>query len=274
VSGASGKSGKSGKGASGGSKSTGSPFDKLREMKTQLAKAEEEKQQAKQARVTGGSAGGNARPMPQPQAPARRAPMPRMTAADAQTEEEERMSFHRMMSGVTPLDEGSGRVPRSQTPKSSELARPRPIDAATAAQREADEVHAHLRDLIEGNQRFEVQDDGRRVEGRRVDLPREVLRKLRHGTMPIDARMDLHGLGAHDAREALEAFLRDKRVAGERCVLVVHGKGEHSPRGQGVLRGEISAWLSQGPASEHVGAFATAEADDGGEGAVYVLLRR
>jgi DNA-nicking Smr family endonuclease len=42
----------------------------------------------------------------------------------------------------------------------------------------------------------------------------------------------------------------------------------------GVLRGEIAAWLSQGGSSEHVDAFATASKPDGGEGAVYVLLRR
>jgi DNA-nicking Smr family endonuclease len=61
---------------------------------------------------------------------------------------------------------------------------------------------------------------------------------------------------------------------GERCVLVIHGKGEHSPGRQAVLRGEIAAWLSQGTSSQHVAAFATSGASDGGEGAVYVLLRR
>jgi DNA-nicking Smr family endonuclease len=64
------------------------------------------------------------------------------------------------------------------------------------------------------------------------------------------------------------------RARGERCVLVIHGKGEHSPQGAGVLRGEMAAWLSQGAASEHVAAFTTAGEHDGGEGAVYVLLRR
>ena len=77
-----------------------------------------------------------------------------------------------------------------------------------------------------------------------------------------------------DAREAVDAFLRDKRERGERCVLLVHGKGEHSPGGVGVLRGEVAAWLSQGAASQHVAAFATATDADGGEGALYVLLRR
>jgi len=54
----------------------------------------------------------------------------------------------------------------------------------------------------------------------------------------------------------------------------VHVKGEHSPGRVGVLRGEIAAWLSQGTASAHVEAFATAQPEDGGEGAVYVLLAR
>lgn len=67
--------------------------------------------------------------------------------------------------------------------------------------------------------------------------------------------------------------MRDKRGRGERCVLSIHGKGERGPSG-GVLRGEIAAWRSQGRAREHVAAFATAREEDGGEGAVYVALRR
>jgi DNA-nicking Smr family endonuclease len=101
-----------------------------------------------------------------------------------------------------------------------------------------------------------------------------VLRKLRRGLFPIDARLDLHGLRREDAEAALERFLREKRARGERCLLVVHGKGQHSPGGLGVLRGEIAAWLSQGRTSVYVSAFATAGREDGGEGAVYVLLVR
>jgi DNA-nicking Smr family endonuclease len=189
---------------------------------------------------------------------------------------EDRLSFHRMMSGVTPIEQTKGRIPRSaQVPPSGELVpRGRGAEAKAAIEDEDAGVHAHLRALVEGKQRFEVEDDGRRISGRRVDLPKEALRKLRRGTTPIDARIDLHGMGVAEARPAVETFLRTARVAGERCVLIIHGKGEHSPRAQPVLRGEIGAWLSQGAASEHVAAFATAEGGDGGEGAVYVLIRR
>jgi DNA-nicking Smr family endonuclease len=72
----------------------------------------------------------------------------------------------------------------------------------------------------------------------------------------------------------VETFLSEKRARGDRCVLIVHGKGEHSPGGFGILRGEMSAWLSQGMSSAHVAAFSTASPEDGGEGAVYVLLAR
>jgi DNA-nicking Smr family endonuclease len=92
--------------------------------------------------------------------------------------------------------------------------------------------------------------------------------------LPVDDRLDLHGMGVAEARAQLELFLRTMCARGERCVLVIHGKGEHSPGRQAVLRGEIAAWLSQGTSSQHVAAFATSGASDGGEGAVYVLLRR
>jgi DNA-nicking Smr family endonuclease len=238
-----------------------SPFSALQHVKEKLSKEEE-------LRATGPAAAGAKKRPPAPHEA-------RPEALKAQ-EEDERLAFHRLMSGVTPMTQTKGRVSKSvQTPASTELVpRARGAEAAKALAQEEEEVHARLRALVEGRERFEVADDGQRVEGRRIDIPKEVLRRLRHGTFPVDARVDLHGLSAGDARERVDAFLRETRVAGERCVLIIHGKGEHSPRGRGVLRGEIGAWLSQGSASEHVGAFATASEGDGGEGAVYVLLRR
>lgn len=234
-----------------------SPFSALKAVKSKLIEEEAARAEAKK------------KPAPPPERHRKAAP----TAAESA---EDRLAFHRMMSGVTPIEQTKGRVSRStHTPSPTELVpRGRTVDAKAAAEREADEVHAHLRALVEGKERFEVEDDGKHMVGRRVDLPVEGLRKLRRGLVPIDARLDLHGLGVTEARAQVELFLREKRALGERCVLVIHGKGEHSPRAQPVLRGEIGAWLSQGTASEYVAAFATAVTDDGGEGAVYVLLRR
>jgi DNA-nicking Smr family endonuclease len=206
---------------------------------------------------------------------ASKAPAPPLPEGD------DALSMRRLMSGVTPLGGRPQRIPRSKeldpadraSRSSSRAEQAQRVEAQARAEDEA--VHAHLRQLVDGAARkFEVIDDGKRVEGRRTELRTEVLRKLRHGLFPVDARIDLHGMSSREAREQLERFLADQRARGERCVLVVHGKGEHSPRGMGVLRGEIGAWLSQGPASAHVAAFATAGAGDGGEGAVYVLLTR
>jgi DNA-nicking Smr family endonuclease len=233
------------------------PFEALKELKKKMA-AEEE------ARKAAGV------PAPKPRPAPAAAPIP------AARDEDEAMTFHRMMSGVVPLDRARARVPQSQSVErnaASELAQKR-VEAKTAIEAEQERVHEHLRSLAFGASRFEIADDGRRVEGRRVDLPPDALRRLRRGLMPIDARLDLHGMRAGEARQAVEEFLRAKRASGERCVLIVHGKGEHSPGAIGVLRGEVAAWLSQGRGSEHVAAFATAQEADGGEGAVYVLLRR
>lgn len=209
---------------------------------------------------------------PPPPPPAPRAPQKKLTAAESREDE---LTFHRMMSGVTPLEDRGSRV--TVTAGSATRVQPKEtkqVDLREKAKEEAKAVLDHLHNLVDDGVRFEVTDDGRRVEGRRLDVPPNLVRELRRGTLPVDGRLDLHGLGAEAARTQLLEFLKAQRTRGERCVLVIHGKGEHSERGSGVLRGEISAWLSQGRAREHVAAFATAREEDGGEGAVYVALRR
>jgi DNA-nicking Smr family endonuclease len=232
-------------------KKAAGPFDALRAMKEEMKRAEEQKPAAAR------------KPPP--------APPPKASPAGP---EDEALLLHRLFAGVQPLDrKGGSRVPRQKVERSPAVER-KAKAGQDAARAEAEAVHEHLRSLVEGKARFEVADDGHRVEGRRVDLPPDAVRRLRRGHVPVDARLDLHGMRTGEARGQLELFLRTMRSRGERCVLVIHGKGEHSPQGMAVLRGEIAAWLSQGASSEHVAAFATAGEGDGGEGAVYVLLRR
>lgn len=187
--------------------------------------------------------------------------------------EDDARLLRRAYTGVEPLDRSKGpraRHPLERPPAAQTMPTPQ---APTGLDADA-VVHERLRLLALGQTPFEVSDEGDRVEGRRTDVPLALLRRLRRGNFPVDARLDLHGMVASEARARVEQFLRTMRDRSERAVLVIHGKGEHSPMGLGVLRGEISAWLSQGPASEHVAAFATAREEDGGPGAVYVLLRR
>jgi DNA-nicking Smr family endonuclease len=182
------------------------------------------------------------------------------------------VSFHQLMYGVSPLDKSRGqRVPTTV----DKLPEPRLREFVDAAAESDAKARAQLRALVEGaEERFEVIDDGEHLEGRRADTSGKLFRSLRRGELTIDARLDLHGMALEDARVAVDQFLRISRARGERVGLVIHGRGAHSPGGLAVLRGEIAAWLSQGPASACVEGFCTAVRDDGGEGALYILLRR
>ena len=101
-------------------------------------------------------------------------------------------------------------------------------------------------------------------------LQKKVLRKLRHGFFDIDAELDLHGLNAHEARHRLSEFLTRCVQAGLHCVHVIHGKGYRSPDNRPVLKNKLNLWLRQ---HDDVLAFCSSSPDDGGTGAVYVLLR-
>jgi DNA-nicking Smr family endonuclease len=234
-------------------KKTG-PFETLRSLRDDLAR------KAKEGEAAGASP--------------KKAKKPPPSSRESQKNgiEDEALLLHRMLAGVRPLDRPHERVSQQTIERSSSVEKLAQRGQEIAAA-EADEVHEHLRSLVEGKSRFEVTDDGLRVAGRRTDVPLDALRRLRRGLMPIDARIDLHGLTVTEARAQIETFLATMRARHEHCVLIIHGKGMHSPSRTSVLRGEITAWLSQGAAGQHVAAFATADAHDGGEGATYVLLR-
>jgi DNA-nicking Smr family endonuclease len=177
-------------------------------------------------------------------------------------------TFALYMAGVRALPDRAHRIPRTQ----SRIERPA---AGAAPKEDADaDARARMRSLVMDGVRFETIDDGEQLEGRRLDVDPRELRRLRRGQFAVDGKLDLHGLGREEARVAVEAFVKKRAQDGDRVVVVVHGKGSHSPRQTGVLRGEIAAWLSQGKAARHVAAFATAPDDEGGAGAVLVLLAR
>jgi DNA-nicking Smr family endonuclease len=104
---------------------------------------------------------------------------------------------------------------------------------------------------------------------RRPGVGPDVARKLRRGYWSIQSEIDLHGLRSDAAREALAAFLREAVRQGLRCVRVVHGKGLGSPGKTPVLKGKVHAWLVQ---KNEVLAFVQARGDEGGAGALVVLL--
>jgi DNA-nicking Smr family endonuclease len=112
---------------------------------------------------------------------------------------------------------------------------------------------------------------GDELSFRRHAIAPHVLRKLRSGGFAVAAEVDLHGLNAMEARAALREFVANALVREFTCIRVVHGKGRRSgPRGP-VLKNVVNLWLRQ---CDAVLAFGSARANDGGHGAVYVLLKK
>jgi DNA-nicking Smr family endonuclease len=130
-----------------------------------------------------------------------------------------------------------------------------------------------MSDTGEATARFTLFDrGGGRVDGAASGFERRRLVRLRGGDPPPDRELDLHGLRRDEARRRLREELRDALAAGERCLLVVHGRGARSGEAGAVLREALPAWLAEPPHGGRVLAFASS--DDHGGGATYVLLRR
>jgi DNA-nicking Smr family endonuclease len=112
-------------------------------------------------------------------------------------------------------------------------------------------------------------------------LGRRVKQRLARGTLAIDGRLDLHGLTQARAHGALLAFLRAARGNGWKLVLVITGKGANldtrlgdSTAERGVLRRQVPLWLKLPEFRAHVVSFEAAHIGHGGEGALYVRIRR
>lgn len=172
---------------------------------------------------------------------------------------EENALFAQAMRGVAPVN-GKGRdiaVVAGQ-------GRPAPAQDPAKA----------LRDVLEGRVEFALHHGDEFMEGYVVGMDPLVFAKLRAGQYSPEKHLDMHGMNARQAYDALIWFIRDAYQKGLRCVVVVTGRGRNSPDGVGVLRPLLQRWLSRDPFKRVVLAFCTARPEDGGPGAAYVLLRK
>lgn len=124
---------------------------------------------------------------------------------------------------------------------------------------------------------------GRHGEPPAPQMDKRLRQRFERGELPVDARLDLHGLTLANAERALSRLLRDAVAAQQRCLLVITGKGRSSPgaeagphpqQGRGVLRAWLPEYLRRGPWRDQVLGVAPARREMGGAGAFYILLRR
>ncbi len=117
-----------------------------------------------------------------------------------------------------------------------------------------------------------------------TSFDRRQIRQLATGRKEIDARLDLHGLRQKQAYSALKAFFIRSQSQGHRHVLIITGKGAprddetekpfYEDQDRGVLRRLVPQWLREPEFSAYVVGYTKAHARHGGEGALYVRLRR
>lgn len=131
---------------------------------------------------------------------------------------------------------------------------------------------------------FDLHDPAPLPVGRpEAGLDRRTAERLRKGERAPDARIDLHGMTAERAHQALDRFIIDAAARGLRCVLVITGKGgrrgaEHDAGfmrpDRGVLRQDAPRWLRAGPAARDIIGIYEAHRRHGGAGAFYVYLKK
>lgn len=114
--------------------------------------------------------------------------------------------------------------------------------------------------------------------GKVPGIDRRTALRIKRGKQQIDGRIDLHGMRQDEAHRALNGFIASAYRRGQRCVLVITGKGTRSAddgeREAGVLRRMTPRWLADGVNKDKVLTYSPAQPQHGGSGALYVMLRR
>jgi DNA-nicking Smr family endonuclease len=120
--------------------------------------------------------------------------------------------------------------------------------------------------------------DARRKEPPIADIDHRTRTKLRRGQLEVDAKLDLHGLRQDEAQRALTEFLRRAQAKGAKMAIVVTGKGQRAyglGGGEGgVLRRMAPMWLEAPGLRDVVVSYGEAAQLHGGQGALYVRIRR
>ncbi|MFT6006339.1 MAG: DNA-nicking Smr family endonuclease [Pseudoalteromonas tetraodonis] len=126
-----------------------------------------------------------------------------------------------------------------------------------------------LDELLEESDETASFESGDELKFLRTGFPPWLLKKLRRGDYAIQDELDLHGLVAGEAKQETHGFINECARDNVRAVRIVHGKGRNSAGRMPILKNMLIGWLSK---NQYVIAVVSTPANDGGTGAVYVLL--
>ena len=142
-----------------------------------------------------------------------------------------------------------------------------PLDA-TPKQRLLDNARV-MEELFAESDESASYESGDELKFLRAGYSSRLLKKLRRGDYSIQDELDLHGLITADAKQATHEFVNECARSKVSAVRIVHGKGRNSAGRKPVLKNMLIGWLSK---NQHVVGVVSTPANDGGTGAVYVLL--
>ena len=203
---------------------------------------------------------------PQPVVPP---PVARPVKRSRAFHEDDATALSLAMHGVQRLDDKqAGRVSPNAPKIESRTAQVAPFGESAEAQ-----ARARLQALVAQDVRFRIEAERDFVSGARIDADARVVRELRRRTRAAET-LDLHGMTQRESRDAVVSFVRRCQSRGIDIVCIVHGKGQHSEAGLGVLRDAAVRALTETGAAPLVRAFVTAPEQLGGAGALLVELKR
>lgn len=174
--------------------------------------------------------------------------------------------FRNAVGPVTPVKQDRVHY-QGPKPKPKRLARePEGLYAAEGPETTAGFVDAEEAQM-EGQTEEQMEE---RLSYQGPGVQHRIFQKLRRGQCPVEAELDLHGMRVEDAKESLALFLAQCARQNRRSVRIIHGKGKRSAQGRPTIKSLIGGWLRQ---RREVLAYSSARPQDGGAGALYVLLK-
>jgi DNA-nicking Smr family endonuclease len=150
----------------------------------------------------------------------------------------------------------------------SAITRPRPKPRARMAERDDALVRGEFARLLMSSTPLEAGDV---ASYRRENLPAPMFQRLKRGQYSVQDELDLHGASVAQAEVLLREFLLEAHAHDYGCVRIIHGKGRQSDGGAPVLKNLMDRTLRL---RNDVLAFHSAPANQGGTGALLVLLAR
>ena len=223
--------------------------DQLKQLKTELSKG----------RASDSDNSADSKPVENVVLPSKQQVAKQVKKYDSDLLDDDKLLFMQAMSGVKPIKD------KNLADKTRQVNKP---DATTLAKRASaqggEDDNAHQ--LSDMQALLNPVSGDAYLSYKQATLQNKVFNQLKQGKIRWFNAVDLHGSTIEEAREAVSQLIRQAQASNETCVKIIHGKGTDS-----ILKTCVNGWLRQMP---EVLAFCSAPSDQGGNGAVLVLIKR